>query len=169
RDLFGFSQKNLFRLTRPDEPARLEFFEAIKDFIRKAPTEFPEPENRKKRKLEDLPVAPVEDTGPLEPTKAQKKAQKKADRSTLNSLKLQIGKVMDQIKLKYRKFRNPIIDEAAISYLFDEQNPDLVTTDLNEEQRQRQQLFRPYEIDTDHKGVPGLREVASGKFYYNLE
>ncbi|KAI7482751.1 AAA-domain-containing protein [Hortaea werneckii] len=169
RDLFGFSQKNIFRLTRPDEPARLEFFEAVKDFIRKAPTEFPEPENRKKRKLDDLPVAPVEETGPLEPTKAQKKAQKKADRSTLNSLKLQIGKVMDQIKLKYRKFRNPVIDEAAISYLFDEQNPDLVTTDLNEEQRQRQQLFRPYEIDTDHKGVPGLREVASSKFYYNLE
>ena len=168
KDIFGFSQKNLYKLGRPDEPARREFFESIRDFIKKAPSEFPEPENRKKRKLADLPVAP-QDTAPQGPSKAEEKAQKRKDRLTLNTLKLMIQRVMDQIKLKYKKFRSPVVDDAVISYLFDEQDPDLVTTDLNEEQRQQQRLYRPYEIDRDKHGVPGLREVATGKFYYNLE
>jgi ATPase family AAA domain-containing protein 2 len=40
---------------------------------------------------------------------------------------------------------------------------------LTEEQRQEQQLLRPYVLDTDKHGVGGLREVATGKFYYNLD
>lgn len=167
-DLFGYSKKNQFKLVRPSEPARQEYFEAVVALIRKPPTEFPEPENRKKRKLAELPVAQVQEA-PKGPTKAEDKAQKMKDRLTLNQLKMWIQRVMDHIKIKYKKFRTPVIDEATITYLYDEQDPNLVTTDLTEEQRQQQQLFRPYEIDKDAKGVPGLREVASGKFYYNLE
>ncbi|KXL41463.1 hypothetical protein M433DRAFT_353824 [Acidomyces richmondensis BFW] len=167
-DLFGYSQKNQYPLKRPDKQARKEYFAQIIDYIRKKPTDFPDAGARKRRKLDVLPVAEVPEV-PRGPTKAELKAQKKKDRQTLNMLKLHIQSVMDQIKLKYRKFRTPIIDDAAISYLYDEQNPELVTTDLTEEQRQQQQLFRPYELDKDEKGVAGLREVASGKFYYNLE
>ncbi|KAK5126726.1 hypothetical protein LTR85_009660 [Meristemomyces frigidus] len=168
QDLFGYSAKNLYSLARPDEPARLEYFDAVMALILKPPSDFPEPENRKKRKLVELPVAQVQEA-PKGPTKAEEKAQKKKDRQTLNWLKIWIQRVMDHIKLKYKKFRTSVIDENVISYLYDEQNPEVVTTDLSEEQRQQQQLFRPYEIDKDPKGVPGLREVASGKFYYNLE
>ncbi|KAK5135078.1 hypothetical protein LTR08_005603 [Meristemomyces frigidus] len=167
-DLFGYSQKNQYSLDRPDPLAREEYFNGVIDLIRKAPSEFPEPANRKKRKLAELPVAQVLE-GPKGPTKAEDKAQKRKDRLTLNWLKIWIQRVMDHIKLKYKKFRTPVVDEGIISYLYDEQNPELVTTDLSEEQRQQQQLFRPYEIDKDPKGNPGLREVASGKFYYNLE
>lgn len=168
-DLFGYSLLNQYTLERPENAARREYFGGIVDLIRKAPTEFPEPENRKRRKLAELPVAHVEEAVLREPSKEELKAQKKKDRTTLNMLKLHIQSVMDQIKLKYRKFRTPVIDEAVISYLYDEQDPEKLTTDLGEEQRQEQQLFRPFELDKDEKGIPGLREVASNKFYYNLE
>ena len=170
RDLFGYSLKNQYKLDRPDEPARSEYFNAIIDYIRKAPNEFPEQENRKRRKLPELPEAPAEET-PKGPSQADLKAQKKKDRQTLNLLKLHIQPVMEQLKMKYKKFRTPIIDDKDIAYLYDEQDPQTLTTDLNAEQQQQQQqqLFRPFELDKDDKGVPGLREVASNKFFYNLE
>lgn len=168
REMFGYSRKNQFRLQRPDEEARFEFFDAIMNLVRKAPSEFPDPDARKKRKLADLPVAPASEE-PEGPTKAELKAQKKRDHQTLNLLKLHIQSVMDQIKMKYKKFRLPVIDNSTIAYLYDEQDPEVLTTDLTEEQREQQRLFRPFEVDKDEKGVMGLREVASGKFYYNLE
>ncbi|KAK5171727.1 TAT-binding protein-like protein 7, AAA ATPase [Saxophila tyrrhenica] len=169
RDLFGYSLKNQYDLSRPDQPARDEYFNAVIDYIRKAPSEFPSQENRKRRKLDELPVVVAQEPTTREPSKAEQKAQKKKDHQTLNLLKLQIQPVMDQIKRMYRRFRAPTVEERDIAYLFDEQNPQVLTTNLNEEQMQQQQIFRPYEVDRDEKGVAGLREVASGKFFYNLE
>lgn len=168
RDLFGYSTKNQFILKRPDKESRSDYFDAIKELVRKSPAEFPEPENRKRRKLAELPMAHVE-IAPRGPTKEDLKTQKKRDRLTLNMLKLGIQPVMDQVRLKYRKFRTGVIDDSIIGYLYDEQDPEMLSTDLDEEARRRQQLFRPYELDQDDKGVKGLREVASGKFYYNLD
>lgn len=168
RAMFGYSKSNVYSLPRISVAARKEYFQGVIDLVRKAPTELPERDERKKRKLDVLPVAPPIEM-PKGPSKEELKAQKKKDRLTLNILKLQIQSVMDQIKLKYKKFRTPVVDESLIRYLFDEQDPEVLTTDLNEEQRQQQLLFRPFEIEKDHKGVAGLREVASGKFYYNLE
>lgn len=160
--------KNQFDLGNPGAPERQEFFDQIIKMVRRSPAEFPEQENRKRRKLVELPVAPTPIVN-TEPSKAEQKAQKKKDRITLNILKIQIQNVMDQIKLKYRKFRLPIVDDAQIGYLYDEQDPNVLSTDLDEAARQEQALFRPYEIDQDDKGVQGLREVATGKFYYNLQ
>ena len=136
-------------------------------YIGRSPIDFPNPENRRKRVLEELPEAPVLE-GPTGPTKAEIKAQKKQDRHTLNMLKLHIQQVMDQIKLKYKKFRNPVIDDSDIAYLYDEQDPTIVTTDLGHDQTQHINE-RPYSLDKDDKGVTGLRENATGKFFYNLE
>ncbi|KAJ9664300.1 TAT-binding protein-like protein 7, AAA ATPase [Coniosporium apollinis] len=166
RDLFGFSVKNVFALKRPTEPARREYFESLIKYIRAAPTAFPDLDNRKKRKLPELEQAPEPE--PMPPSKEDIKAQKQRDRYTLNLLKINLAPVMEQLK-KYKRFRHPIIDESRIRYLFDEQDPQKLTTDLDEEQRQEQQLHRPFEMATDPKGVPGLLEVATGKFYYNLD
>lgn len=150
--------------------ARGEYFENLLAYIRKPPTQFPDLENRKKRKLADLEVAPPPPPKAPEPlTKQQLKEQKKHDRHILNLLKMQIQLVMDQIKKQFKRFRTPIIDDSQIQYLYDEQDPTILGTDLTEEQRHEQQLLRPYERDTDKHGVPGLREVATGKFYYNLD
>lgn len=168
KDMFGYSMSNQFELQRPKEMARREFFDSVINMIRKNPSELPDAGARKKRKLAELPVAPAPKE-PEGPSKEDLKALKKKDRHTLNLLKMHVQGVMDQIKLKYKKFRMGVIDDATIAYLYDEQNPNMLTSDLSEEQKQQQQLFRPYEISHDEKGVPGLREVATDKFYYNLE
>jgi hypothetical protein len=167
RDLFGYSLNNQYNLDRPGIPERSEFFDQIISMVKKSPKEFPDPTQRKRRKLVELPVAPTPPPVPVELTKAQIKTQRKKDRLTLNKLKIHLQPVMDQIR-KYRIFANSPIDDSVIRYLYDEQDPNVLSTDLSEEQRQEQALFRPYEIDQDEKGVQGLRETASGKFYYNL-
>lgn len=94
------------------------------------------------------------------------KAQKVKDRHTLNLLKQFIQTIMDQIKLKYRKFRTPPIDESKLACLF--AAPDEMVSDLPEV-REQQLAAQAYKIVEDEKGVPGLIEAETGKFYYNLE
>ncbi len=81
----------------------------------------------------------------------------------MNYIKTRIQPVMDQIKMKYKKFRNSIIDDGQIQYLYEEENHDRVHTDVPTAQR-----MRPYEKAEDREGIPGLRETATGRFYYNL-
>ncbi|KAK4932743.1 TAT-binding protein-like protein 7, AAA ATPase, partial [Elasticomyces elasticus] len=171
RDLFGYSSKSQYLLQRPDEFSRKQFFAPLIFHIRRAPSDFPDLTNRKRRKLDELPIATAapEDVTLKGPSKEELKAQKKQDRLTLNMLKMYLQPVMDQIKKAYRKFRTPIIEDSVISYLYDEQDPNILTTDLNPSQQRQEQLFRPYELGKDDKGVQGLLEVATNKFYYNLE
>lgn len=166
RHLFGFSKKNRFELRAPENEDRREFFESLIGYIKTPPPDFPDPENRKKRQLETLQVAPPPaPKPPAPPTKEESKAQKRKDHQTLNFLKIRIQPIMDQIK-RYKRFRAGVIDEAQIRYLYEEEDPNIVTTDLPMEQRT---TFRPFEKDTDKHGIPGLREAVSGKFYYNLD
>jgi hypothetical protein len=166
KKLFQYSMKNLYTLERPSKAARAEFYQPILDLLAKKPLEFPDLENRKKRKLEVLPLAPV--APPREPTEAELREQRKRDRLALNQLRIFLLPVMEQVK-KYKRFRAPVVDENIISYLFDDNDPNVLSTDLTEEQRQQQQLYRPFELSKDKHGHPGIREVATGKFYYNLE
>lgn len=166
RNLFGFSKKNLCDLKSPDHDARHEFFSRLIDYIKTSPSEFPDPENRKPRQLEPLEVAPPQpEKPPAPPTKEQLKAQKKKDRQTLNLVKIRIQPIMDQIK-KYKRFRSGAIDESQLRYLWEEDDPNVVTSDLPIEQ---QETYRPYEKAYDKHGVAGLRETATGKFFYNME
>lgn len=166
KNLFGFSKKNFYELQAPDHNARHDFFAQLVDYIKVSPAEFPDPENRKKRELEHLEVAPPPPPKPATPlTKEQQKAQKKKDYQTLNLLKIRIQPIMDQIK-KYKRFRGGVIDESQIRYLWEEDNPNIVTSDLPIEQRT---TFRPFEKAQDKHGALGLREAVSGKFFYNME
>lgn len=169
RDLFGFSRKNLFDIRRPDRQMRHEFFSAVIEYLNISPADFPDPLNRKKRKIEELmPVPPDPPKELAVMSKADLKALKKRDRHLLNVLKLRIQPIMDQIKMKFKKFRTGAIDESLIRYLYDEDDPGMVSTDLSPEQRQ-QDLSRPYEKAKDEHGVPGLKETGTGNFFYNLE
>ena len=150
---------DIINSANPAQKTREEFFNAIITYIKKAPKDFPEPLNRKKRKLEVLEIAPP--PPPKPPTKAEIKAQKQRDHQLLNLLKIQIQPIMDQIQKKYRKFRAPVIQQSQIQYLYDEADPNYVRPDIA--------TFRPFELDVDKDGVKGLRETSSGKFFYNLE
>ena len=127
--------------------------------MKKSPKDYPEPLNRKRRKLEVLELAPP--PPPKVPTKEEIKAQKKKDHQLLNQLKIMIQPIMDQIQRKYKKFRTPVILQSQIQYLIDEQDPNFVRPDIPQ--------FRPFELGTDKDGVKGLRETATDKFFYNLE
>ena len=169
RDLFGFSRKNQYRVERPNTNARKEYFDAVVEYLNNSPADFPEPANRKKRVFEALPPVPPEpEKGPAPLSKAEEKAQKKKDRLLLNQLKVRIQPVMDHIKMKYKKFRAGVIDDSQITYLYEEDDPAIVTTDLPLEQMQMV-MNRPFEKATDDHGEAGLREAATGKFYYNIE
>lgn len=169
KDLFYFSRRNQYDIPRPLMPSRHEYFNAVIDQLNASPADFPEPANRKKRRFEVLkPVPPEPPKEPPAPTKAEQKAQKKKDRVNLNQLKIRIQPIMDQIKLRYKKFRSGVIDESHIRYLYEEEDPNIITTDLPPEERQ-QDPSRPFEKATDDRGEPGLINQASGKFYYNME
>ena len=100
---------------------------------------------------------------PKPPTKAEKKAIQKRDHQLLNGLKIQLQPIMDQINRKYKKFRQPVIPQAQIEYLFAEADPNFVRADLTEGQ------VRPFEIVKDKHGNDVLRDTTTGKSYYNLE
>ncbi|KAL4883642.1 hypothetical protein BJY04DRAFT_226375 [Aspergillus karnatakaensis] len=165
RSLFGYSKRNVFELAAPGSEARHEYFTKVVDLIRTSPTHLPNPDNRKKRQFEELEVAPPPPPQEKTLSKDQLKAQKKKDYQTLNLLKIRIQPIMDQIK-KYKRFRTGVIDESQIRYLWEEDDPNIVTSDLPIEQRT---MFRPFEKAYDKHGVLGLREAVSGKFFYNLE
>ncbi|KHN99572.1 ATPase, AAA-type, core [Metarhizium album ARSEF 1941] len=161
QDLFGISRRNRMEIPRPERNNRMEYFSATLAYIKKKPAEFPDPENRKKRVLEELPVAPPVAEKP--PTKEQVKALKRRDHQWLNALKIQLQPIMDQINRKYKKFRQPVIPQSHIDYLFAESDPDFVRPDL------AGGAVRPYEIVKDKHGNEVLRDTATGKCYYNLE
>ena len=182
KNLFGFSRKNIYDLTIPDRDTRHAFFQKVIGYIETKPTDFPDPEGRKKRRLEQLEVAPAPAEKPRPvPTKEQLRAQRKKDHLALNYLKVRIQPIMDQIK-KYKRFRTGVIDESQIRYLWEEEevaensnaaasaaaaDASISNNDLSiVEQRT---TFRPFEKAYDKHGVLGLREVVSDKFYYNME
>lgn len=168
RSLFGFSKRNQFHLNKPTREGRKGFFTPIKEYLMTPPDQFPEPTNRKPRILETLKVAPPETPKAPKPlTKEELKTQRKRDRYVLNMLKIRLQHIFDFMK-KYKKFRNGVVDESAIRYLFVEDTPPQITHETPFG-LQAQVAFRPYEKSVDEHGEPGLRESASGKFFYNLE
>ncbi|KKY33820.1 putative aaa family [Diaporthe ampelina] len=160
RALFPFSRKNRVEIARPNSDNRMEFFSNMAMHVKKSPSEFPDPSTRKKRVLEELPVAPPPPPKPK--SKAEIKSELKRDRQLLNHLKMRLQPVMDQLKKgKYRVFYKPMIPYDRIRYLFEEADPNYVSPDVPQ--------HRPYIISKDSHGTEGLLEVDTGKFYYNLE
>ena len=170
KDLFGFSKRNKFELTKPSKDARLDFFKPAIEYINKSPESFPDPADRRKRVLETLLPAPKDaQQAPKAPTKEELRAQRKRDRYVLSLLKRRIQPIMDQIRLKYKKFRFGVIDDNAIQYLFVESDPATIVTSDVPNMMRGSTAFRPYEKSHDEHGETGLTETASGKFFYNME
>ena len=170
KELFGYTQSNTYTLGRPDHAVRREFFEEVVKYIRMSPADFPDPDNRKKRILPELPVAPI--VAPVvDPRElaAQEKKQRKADHLTLQRLKLHLQPVMDQLKKGYRKFVKPIVDEEHYAYLMMENEPNHISTDLPPEQQQEHEETRYWAKTTDKNGVGMIHHLPSGNKYYNLD
>ncbi|CAK7212471.1 TAT-binding protein-like protein 7, AAA ATPase [Sporothrix bragantina] len=160
RDFFSYSSKNRLAIEKPSSEARRNYFYNFLIHATKNPSDFPDPANRKKRILEELPVAPP--PPPKVKTKEELKEELRKDHLLLNLLKVQLQPIMDQIK-KYKKFRQPVIADAQIQYLWQDADPSYVQPDIPTAEP------RPFIISHDKEGVRGLLEKATNKFYYNLD
>ncbi|PHH51138.1 putative AAA domain-containing protein C31G5.19 [Ceratocystis fimbriata CBS 114723] len=163
KDLFSFTQKNIVGIARPSNAKRRTFFESVTSLVLKEPTEFPNPENRRKRVLETLPVAPP--PPPREPSKDEIKALLKRDRQLLNQLKVLLQPIMDQINRRYRKFRQPVIPFSQLHHLYNQLDPELVSADIDEIPPEQKR----FKIVKDKYGVDVLHDNETNKIYYNLE
>ena len=118
-------------------------------------------ENRPKRKLKELKV--VQNTAEIsndELNKKKLKEQEYKDTKLKNVLKIKLAGLMDLFKVRYKKFRKPIIDENLLAHLFEpsilENNP-----------------FNNYVVqyvrseDPAHQNM--IQELATGKYYYNMD
>ncbi|ATY64333.1 AAA family ATPase [Cordyceps militaris] len=160
-DFFGYSRDSRIEIAPLERPARFAFFRKTLELIKLPSKKFPEPTTREKRKLEELPPAPKIEPAP--PTKAEIKALKKKDHQFLNALKIQLQPIMDQINRRYKKFRQPVIPQAQIEYLFAESDPNFVRPDIGAAEN------RPFEIVKDKNDIDVLRDTVTGKTFYNLE
>lgn len=70
--------------------------------IQLKPNMFPDTVQRKKRKLEVLPIAPP--VAPREPTERELNAQIENDARIREHLKWRLGAVLEQLKKKFRRF-----------------------------------------------------------------
>ncbi|KAI4868899.1 AAA-domain-containing protein [Hypoxylon rubiginosum] len=161
RDLFGSSNSNFVEITRPVKENRREYFSRILSHIRRFPKDFPDPVNRKKRVLEELPVAPP--PPPKELTLEEIESENLSYRRLLNLLKVHLQPIMEQIKRKYKAFRTPVIPHPQYQYLFNDADPNFVRPDVADAPP------RPYVTAKDKDGTPGLLETATNKFFYNLD
>lgn len=129
--------------------------------IRRYPKDFPDPAHRKKRVLEELPVAPPPPPKAL--TREEITAENRMYRRQLNLLKNHLQPILDQIKRRYKSFRSPAIPASEYQYLFDEANPNYVRPDVANAPP------RPYALAKDENGTPGLLKTDTNVFFYNLD
>jgi len=73
----------------------------------KAPSEFPDAVQKRRRVLEVLEKAPP--PPPKVWTKAELQEQAAKDKQTLNAVKVKLSGLMDLLKKRYQRFRKPII------------------------------------------------------------
>lgn len=102
RAWFGHSMENRIALTSPTDKQREEFFEGLIKDIRRPPNQFADGMKRKKRVLEELPIAPP--LAPRQPTEAELQAQAVNDQRVIALLKYRLGPILTELKRKFKRF-----------------------------------------------------------------
>lgn len=161
REELGFlSNRNHVELQHPLEALRKRFFQTIEDALLMRPNEFlNDLENRPKRKLKKLPIAPQQTSSDATSSKKQRKQQLYDDTKLKNVLKLKLAGMMDLFKNRYKRFKKAIIDDSLLHHLYDPsilQNPMLMYEVL-------------YVKSTDPAHENMIQEVSTGKFFFNMD
>lgn len=99
---FGHMRENRVAIAAPTERQREEFFTPLINDIRRPPNQFPDGVKRKKRVLEELPVAPPLE--PRKPTAAELALQVENDQRTITLLKYRLGPILTELKRKFKRF-----------------------------------------------------------------
>jgi SpoVK/Ycf46/Vps4 family AAA+-type ATPase len=99
---FGPTRDCHVSLSHPSAQQRELFFEGLLNDIRRTPKAFVDGIQRKKRVLEELPIAPPVE--PRQPTAAELAAQKESDERIVTLLKYRLGPILTELKRKFKRF-----------------------------------------------------------------
>jgi ATPase family AAA domain-containing protein 2 len=109
RAWFGPTRENRVEVAKPGVQQRDAFFEPLLHDITRPPNQFPDGVKRKKRILEDLPIAPP--VQPRQLTEAELAAQEDNDQRIITLLKYRLGPILTELKRKFKRFTK----RAAVS------------------------------------------------------
>ncbi|EMD41130.1 hypothetical protein CERSUDRAFT_111699 [Gelatoporia subvermispora B] len=109
RAWFGATRENRIELSKPNAEKREEFFEGLIRNIQRPPNQFPDGVKRKKRVLEELPIAPP--PAPREPTPAELAMQEESDQRVITLLKYRLGPILTELKRKFKRFTKRATEE----------------------------------------------------------
>ena len=109
RSWFGVTRENRFHMVRPTSQNRGLFFGDLLLDIRRPPNQFPDGIKRKRRVLEELPIAPPLE--PRKPTAAELAIQEENDQRIVTLLKFRLGPILTELKRKFKRFTK----RAAVS------------------------------------------------------
>ncbi|KAH9887689.1 AAA-domain-containing protein [Cubamyces lactineus] len=109
RQWFGPTRENRVALMAPTTSQRETFFEGLLNDVRRPPTQFPDGIKRKKRVLEELPIAPPLE--PRQPTAAELAAQEESDQRVITLLKYRLGPILSELKRKFKRFTKRAMEE----------------------------------------------------------
>ena len=111
RQWFGPIRGNRISLNAPNPSQRDVFFDDLLKDARRPPNGFPDGIKRKKRVLEELPIAPPLE--PRQPTGAELALQEESDQRVITLLKYRLGPILTELKRKFKRFTK----RAAVSCL----------------------------------------------------
>ncbi|KAI5969766.1 YTA7 [Candida margitis] len=160
--LFGLeNSSNNVILQNATKSARKEFFSTVWKTILMKPYEFVNDlQNRPRRKLKQLKVVEtVSNLSNQELIKRKKKEQEYNDTKLKNTLKIKLASLMDLFKVRYKRFKKPIVDENLLYHLFD---PLVLENPLN-----NYQVLYTRADEPGHENM--IKELATGKNYYNMD
>lgn len=130
RGWFGSTRENRIEIPRPIISQREEFFEGLLSDLRRPPNHFPDGIKRRKRVLEELPIAPPLE--PRQPTAAELAVQEDNDQRVVTLLKYRLGPILQELKRKFKRFTKRAVEEY--NYDFDAprgvSQVDIVTTSV---------------------------------------
>ncbi|SCU79573.1 LADA_0B01618g1_1 [Lachancea dasiensis] len=156
--------KTVCKIRKPSAPQRMRYFSTLTELIRMKPTSF-KSERKRTKQLPPLPKATTVTSSddldhegkPL--TNEEKlirslKAHQAHDMKLKNTLKIKLSGLMDLFKNRYKRFRKPPIDDAALVHLFEpniglQGNPD----------------YQPAYVKEDNM----ILECLTGRKYYNMD
>ncbi|KIJ58849.1 hypothetical protein HYDPIDRAFT_33761 [Hydnomerulius pinastri MD-312] len=109
RAWFGLTRENRLALRSPSDHQREDFFGSIIADVRRPPNQFADGIKRRKRVLEELPIAPPIE--PRQPTAAELALQEENDQRVVTLLKYRLGPILTELKRKFKRFTKRATEE----------------------------------------------------------
>lgn len=102
RAWFGVGKEHRVALDAPAAAKRAAFFAELMKHVRRPPSEFPDAVKRRRRLLEELPIAPP--LAPRQPSEAELRILEENDLRTIAQLKHRLNPVLLDLKRRFKRF-----------------------------------------------------------------